>query len=317
LLVSRPEGLTHITFSLNFVPLQSLKQLEAWDLRIRDMISRERDWHVELPAEFPFFTVVRESDACSHLIPDLGQNDALEVLLEVNDRASLDALAMKPKWYRHEVHDYVYGDEFEASLTKWTGYEDESSSAVKAERLAVELDSIPVGKEGAPAFEEWSHQVIRLLFKGNCDPVYLRPNGSAADRRDIVATNLGKSIFCERILHDYNARHVLFEVKNSLEIDVDALRQVFAYGGSSYGSIAFLISRGASDGLDKRGRWHFRNMHQKGTVVLQLSTAFLLKGLAFVSRFEGRCAVDRHFAMLLDRYLLEYVNEPPPGASTK
>jgi hypothetical protein len=316
LLVSRPEGLIHISFSVYFVPLDPLKKLATGDVGIDDILSEERIWHVELPEEFAFFTVIREPDACAHLSPYYGADVAQNLLLVANDIASLDGLAMKPQWYRHEMHDYVYGDDFGAALKKWTGYEDKSTSAMKAERLAVQLDSIPIGKDGAAAFEDWCYQVIGLLFKERCDPVYLRPNGLAADRRDIVATNIGKSVFCERILRDYGARHVLFEVKNSAEVDVDAMRQVLAYTGSSYGTIAFLISRNVGEGLDQRDKWHFRNMRNKGILVVQLSTAFLLKVLGSVARCEGPCAIDRQFGMLLDRYLLEYVNEPPPRKTT-
>lgn len=307
LVVARAPGLTNIVLPLDFAPLEPLKTLVTED----DFFSRKDAWHVELREGFQFFTEIREANPCAHLSDLLGVSDALDILLAVNEM-SLDDLTMTPQGDKHRVHDDI-----EASLAKWMGYEDEALSAVMANRLALQLTDIPIGKEGAAAFENWCHQVITLLFKGRCDPVYIRPNGSAADRRDIVATNIGESVFCKRILRDYGARHVHFEVKNSSDIDVDALRQVSAYTGSSYGRIGFLISRADSEGLDRRLRWQFRNMHHKGTLIVQLSTAFLLNVLGIVSRCEGRCAVEREFVMLLDKYLLEYANEPPPGATAR
>jgi hypothetical protein len=307
LLVSSPPDRTHLVFSLDFVPLDPLDTLAP---------DNECGWHIEIPKEFRFFTVMREPDAREHLKSFYSEWDALGLLLAVNDMESLDALAVNPDWSRYEGERNVFGEDFDASLAKRTGYVDKYKSAGQAVRTMVQFDGIPIGRDGAAAFEDWCHQVVKLLFRGRFDPIYLKPNGSAASRRDIVATNLGERVFCERILHDYDARHVVFEVKNSSEIDVDALRQIGAYTGKNYGRIGFLIYRSVGEGLDARGRWHFRNMYNQGTVVVCLSTAFLLKALGMVARCDERCAIEREFVMLLDRYLLEYANEPQSGAAT-
>jgi hypothetical protein len=307
LLLPRSAGLTNIVFPLYFLPLDALKTLAVGD----QILAGKGHWHIELPEKFAFFTVMREAvTTYERLLEFYSSNEAQDLLVAANDRRTMDGLGMTPRWYSHEMYAHVYEDDFDVLLTKWTGYEDRYTAAMKAERLAVQLDTIPIGKAGAKAFEKWCHQLVRLLFKGRCDPIYPVPNGSAADRRDIVATNLGKSVFCDRILHDYDARHVVFEVKNTVEINVDALRQVLAYTGESYGRIAFVISRSMSEELDKKEKWRFRNMQNKGVVIVRLSPKFLLRVLRLDSQRE--CTVDRQFALLLDKYLLEFANEPPP-----
>lgn len=311
LLVSCTGRLPHIISALYFVPLAPLEELTSADMGSFSPQAESGAWSLVLPEQFPFFTVVREDEASARLMTHFGEN-ALDVLIAVNDRASLDALTMKPEWYRPGAHDYVYQDDFEASLAKWTGYDDESRLAEKAEMLALQLDRIPIGKAGAQDFEIWCHRVLQVLFKGRFGPVDHHPNGLAVDRRDIVATNNGNSAFCDRILRDYEARLVVFEVKNTEEVEVDVLRQAFAYTGDSYGSIAFVVSRSTAEDIDECGAWNFRNMHNKGKLIIHLPVAFLLKVLAVVARGEGWCAVDLEFTLLLNKYLTEYGNEPQP-----
>jgi hypothetical protein len=72
-----------------------------------------------------------------------------------------------------------------------------------------------------------------------------RPNGVAPNRRDIVGRNSCETGFWKRVREDYGVRQIVFEVKNYAAPGPDDLRQVCDYLSGQYGTLGFLICRGA------------------------------------------------------------------------
>lgn len=73
-------------------------------------------------------------------------------------------------------------------------------------RLIQDLTNIELGTEGAMRFEDWCKKAIEIAFAKALTNIQHHPNGNAAQRRDIVATNLGDNGFWKRIREDYNTR---------------------------------------------------------------------------------------------------------------
>jgi hypothetical protein len=55
------------------------------------------------------------------------------------------------------------------------------------------LERISVGDEAAGDFEDWCLRSIQIIFAAQLTNIELHPNRGAVQRRDIVATNLGRS----------------------------------------------------------------------------------------------------------------------------
>lgn len=110
-------------------------------------------------------------------------------------------------------------------------------------QLMSRLDKIPVGLEGASEFEDWCLRVLRICFSGPLRNFELHPNASATQRRDVIASNLSEAGAWRRVLEDYRARQVIFEVKNKNGIDPDEYRQMHSYLHDEYGRVGFIITR--------------------------------------------------------------------------
>ncbi len=117
-------------------------------------------------------------------------------------------------------------------------------------RLPEELSGIPTGHDGSSAFETWVARAVRLLFAGSLTNIELKPNPTAAlNQRDVVATNITKTTFWQRIYEDYRSRQIVFECKNYEELTPDDFRQILDYTSGEYGSFAIAVRRGKSEAL--------------------------------------------------------------------
>jgi hypothetical protein len=173
------------------------------------------------------------------------------------------------------------------------------------------LDEIEEGRDDCEAFEAWCFEACRMAFAGSLTNFELRPNKSSLQRRDIVATNLGESLFWRRIKEDYGSRQIIFEVKNYRDLSADDFRQVLSYTGNEYGKFAILISRVEDINLrkDKELKWIRELRNQHSCVILLINGKFLCKllhKLRSVQRFD---AAEKQMSSLLDQYIRVYFNE--------
>src|SRR5262249_45448344 len=109
------------------------------------------------------------------------------------------------------------------------------------------LPKVAVGAEGSRQFEEWVFRTIKVLFAGKLANPQLKPNPGAVQQRDVVATNMAKDGFWNRILVDYHSRQIVFEVKNYEEVGPDDFRQLSSYLTGEYGEFGMIVSRPKSE----------------------------------------------------------------------
>lgn len=177
-------------------------------------------------------------------------------------------------------------------------------------RIITELARVNPGPEHSGQFEDWCHDATKICFAGKLDNIELHPNKNSNNRRDIVGTNLGSSVFWRRILEDYDCRQVIFEVKNYDELTPDDYRQVLSYLSGSYGRLAFVVTRGGSTALerDRDLDWVRSIYHEHKRIVVRLTAKFLADILSKLRNPQKHDAGDNLLSSLLDTYERLYLS---------
>lgn len=199
-------------------------------------------------------------------------------------------------------------------------YKVESSELIRDVRFARlgqivgELPNMPMGAEGAQAFEDWTLQSVKILFAGGLENAALKPNGSAVQRRDVVARNVAERGFWRRIFEDYGSRQVVFEVKNKDELDPGDIRQSLSYTGGPYGNFIILVFRGEGEGLAQTERaWVKEIWDQHRKLVFILPASVLVRSLRKMRRPDNASYADEGLAKRLDTFERKYLSLPSPS----
>jgi hypothetical protein len=146
--------------------------------------------------------------------------------------------------------------------------------------LMAQLEAIPEGDDGDEDFEAWCHKAIRICFAKGLRNVELKPNKLARQRRDVVATNLGKGDVWERIRDDYGTRQVTFEIKNYKGVTAADYQQIQSYLQGEYGRLAFVVTRDETVDLyaHRDVEW-VRDIYMQHQVLIVKLTGFYLRRL--------------------------------------
>jgi hypothetical protein len=173
------------------------------------------------------------------------------------------------------------------------------------------LPLIPLGNDGAAAFEEWCAQAINFCFSYHLSNVVLHPNKNAKQRRDVVATNGCTGISWKRIQEDYQTRQVIFEIKNYEELSVEEFRQVHGYLDREYGKLAFIICRAKTNELTSSESMAFREFykHQRSSMIIKITANWLVNALSKLRSPQKHDFADAQLSKLMDEYVRVYANE--------
>jgi hypothetical protein len=197
-------------------------------------------------------------------------------------------------------------DEYEIGVTSAT-------PEIRKARLGAlmgRLDRIAVGEEGALQFEEWCLESIRMLWAGHLRNIELHPNRNAAQRRDVVGTNLSEKGAFKRILQDYGSRQVVFEVKNYSNISASEFRQMLSYLDGEYGRCGFVITRDTEielrSGAELEWVRELYNRHPR-VLILRLTGRWLAGLLSKLRSPAKHDQGDEQLNKLLDTYVRLYM----------
>lgn len=175
--------------------------------------------------------------------------------------------------------------------------------------LISELSNVPLGSEGATQFEDWVFRSIRILFQGVLMNPELKPNGSAIQRRDVVATNMAQSGFWRRILDDYQSRQVVFEVKNYKDLRLEDYRQALSYMSNEYGRFMILVCRSGSDAVGETEQGWLKTMyHEHQRVILAIPDTLLSRCLRKVRNAQRLSYSEEQLSKRLDLFLRSYLS---------
>ena len=198
-------------------------------------------------------------------------------------------------------------DEYEVTI--YSADQDQRSTIIG--RTISAVSSIPVGTDGAKAFEDWCKDAITYCFSTHLTNIALHPNQSAPQRRDIVATNKGDSSVWQRIIQDYRSRQIIFEVKNFEKLGIDEFRQAHSYLGREYGNICFIICRAKDANLNQAEGAAFREFYrsQSNRMIIKLTANWLINSLSKLRSPQKHDFADKALDKLIDEYIRVYANE--------
>jgi hypothetical protein len=202
-------------------------------------------------------------------------------IIEIRDEYDIDITSKTPEIRRHRIGQIIAG-----------------------------LSYIPLGDEGASAFEQWCHQTLSILFIAGLTNIELKPNADATQRRDIVARNNATTAVWKRILESYGSRQVLFEAKNYAEIGPTEYRQMLSYLCRDYGKLGFIITRDKDESLrnNKELPWFKEMYYSHDVMIIKLTDTWLGKYLSKARNPQKHDAADIALGGLLDRYSRNYLS---------
>ncbi len=176
-------------------------------------------------------------------------------------------------------------------------------------QLISELQDLPIGQNGSTQFEGWVFRAIKILFSGDLINPELKANKDSIQRRDIVATNMAEKGFWKRVLDDYRARQVIFEIKNYEKIDPDDYRQVLSYSGKDYGRFVVIVNRSANELLTQNERSWVKEMHdQHNLMIFLLPASFLSRCVKKIRNPQRRGYADQQLSKRLDTIVRSYLS---------
>ena len=176
-------------------------------------------------------------------------------------------------------------------------------------QLVGQLPSTKEGRECASDFEEWVFRAIQILFAGKLTNPEFKPNGDAIQRRDIVATNNAEKGFWKRIREDYEARQVIFKVKNYSTLKINDFRQAQSYATPLYGKFITIINRNANEGLSQTDRGYVKEFFDGHNVLIFILNApFLSRCISKLRSGQRFDYAEKNLNKRLDTFERNYLS---------
>ncbi len=120
----------------------------------------------------------------------------------------------------------------------------EESSCEQAEALNARLTSLPPGREAARDYQFLVLEILNYVF--NPDLTDGQPEVRTFDgteRRDIVFTNESDEAFWDYVRKAHDNIFLMFETKNTQELDAPAINQTASYLGDRIGRLGVIVTR--------------------------------------------------------------------------
>jgi hypothetical protein len=114
----------------------------------------------------------------------------------------------------------------------------------EAEALKTRLRSIPSGREQASDYQRLVLEVLNYLFNPELiggEPEVRTIDGT--ERRDIVFTNDSDESFWDYLRNEHSSLLIMFETKNTAELELSAVNQTATYLGDRLGRLGIIVTR--------------------------------------------------------------------------
>ncbi len=148
-------------------------------------------------------------------------------------------------------------------------------------QVVSELPKVGLGADGASDFENWVLRAVKLLFAGKLGNSVLHPSPDAIQQRDVVATNIAEAGLWRRLREDWEARQVVFEVKNYEDLKPEDYRQILSYTTGEYGRFGVIVHRSTSEGFSEKDKgWLQTLYHEHGRLVLTVPASILSRSIS-------------------------------------
>jgi len=191
----------------------------------------------------------------------------------------------------------------------------------KLGQLIDQLHALSEGVDDSGQFEQWCLQAVKIVFATGIVNADLHPNKNLTQRRDVVGRNTGNTETWKRILDDYGARQVIFEVKNySTDLGPTEYRQMLSYLSGEHGKLGFIINRSTDANLetDRELQWVREIYHEhERRVVVKLPASLIANWISKLRNPQKHDAADKGLGSLLDTYERMYLRLGTPAPKKK
>jgi hypothetical protein len=203
-----------------------------------------------------------------HVVSPVDVDRFLKRLVEIKadwatlEKDVLESLAQHPEktiggWESRTIY-FFKGGQNPSFWTAETALRDTSvlltSSALFWGRLVREellhiREAIPPGLDHCKDYEHQVRVTINFLFHGQLSPAKPQVRTEVLDEgleiRDLLCQNLADSGFWKDLKEKYSCSEILFDAKNTDELNRDDLRQIYCYLKLAIGFWGFLVCRAA------------------------------------------------------------------------
>ncbi|WP_110513751.1 hypothetical protein [Herpetosiphon llansteffanensis] len=173
----------------------------------------------------------------------------------------------------NRLDNYVYVKESTANDAQPSvNYIDGNGICPETELLKVKFDNILPGNKDAAYYQKTILEILNFLFVPELiDGEMEVKTIDGTERRDIVFTNDSDQSFWSYIRSEHSSVFLMFEVKNTIDIDNIYINQVNTYLGDRLGRLGFIVTRNQVKEAQQRKIFSVYNDSYPKKIILVLS----------------------------------------------
>lgn len=214
-----------------------------------------------------------------------GQLKALAGLQETR-RPTKDEVVAVTRTEIERVDRYIDAKEKTADKAQPTlAYLEDDAVASEVARQKALLASVTPGATDASKYQRTVLAIINYLFSPELidGEIEVRTH-EGTERRDIIFTNDSDQSFWAYLRTEHSAFLLMFEAKNSVELELAHLNQTATYLGDRLGRVGFIVTRNPASSTAQRKAFSIFNDSTPRKVILILSDQDLYEMLDMKSR---------------------------------
>jgi hypothetical protein len=155
-------------------------------------------------------------------------------------------------------------------------YIDTSTIAVEADILKAKLNQLKPGTKNSGKYQRVVLEIINFLFNPELIDGELEVETvEGTERRDIIFTNDSDQSFWSYLRTEHSSIFIMFEIKNTENIDNFYLNQVSTYLGDRLGRLGFMVTRNVLKEAQEKKIFSIYNDSNPRKIILTLSDADL------------------------------------------
>jgi hypothetical protein len=152
------------------------------------------------------------------------------------------------------------------------GYLDESKVATEVDELKKKLSQLNPGREDAGKYQRVVLKILNFLFNPELiDGALEVQTIDGTERRDIIFTNDSDRSFWSYLRTEHSSIFIMFEVKNTEDMNNFYFNQVSTYLGDRLGRLGFIVTRKALEEAQERKAFSIYNDSHPRKIILTLS----------------------------------------------
>jgi len=196
------------------------------------------------------------------------------------------------------IDRYVAAKEAAAPAAQPTGdYVEHDGICPEAESLKERIRRLRPGREDAAAYQRVILETLNFLFTPDLIDGELEVETvDGTERRDILFTNDSDQSFWSYLRDEHSSLLLMFEIKNTQEINNIYLNQVATYLGDRLGRLGFIVTRNALQEPQQRKAFSIYNDSHPRKIILTFCDADIFTML------DLRCAGKDSMRFIQRRY---------------